>query len=96
MTISTPTPNAALRGFVVDARSLPARDSYPPSVRATIVCGSTVVELYGEELEPLIGMEPGTPITVLADIRSSRATIEGRQQPSTVYRFRARSVSFDS
>lgn len=71
---------------------MPARDGFPEGARAALVCGSCVVELYGEAVKPLVGRPPGTPVQVLADLRSERATLEGRSRPSTLYKFRVRSV----
>jgi hypothetical protein len=60
--------------------------------RAAIVCGSCVVELYGEGVKPLVGVAEGTPVQVLADIRAERVRVEGRDRAQTMYRFRVRSV----
>lgn len=74
---------------------LPARDGYPEGARAAVVCGSTVVELYGAAVKTLVGVALGTPVQVLADLRSERARVDGRERPVTLYRFRARSVQLE-
>ena len=89
---STQNSSVVLRGFLSEAALLPPREGFPEGARAAIVCGSCLVELYGEALKPLVGRPAGTPVQVFADVRAERARAEGRDRAQTFYRFRVQSV----
>lgn len=99
--MATPTPpnpprpsthGVTLRGILTEAELLPPTEGFPEGARATIVCGSSMVDLFGPAVVPLVGAPVGSPVEAIVEVIAERARINGHDRSRTLYRFKVRSV----